>query len=107
MKKYNKERLFEVMGRLDSTFKLKLNENVDETLVNMFIASLPDNFPDLVRSYAQDNNIGLDSAYYQFIGMFEDKFEKNNAIEFKLDDDNLDNLDRLMYGRFGDNAIEF
>lgn len=31
MKKGSKERLFEVMGRLDKTFKLTLNENEEET----------------------------------------------------------------------------
>ena len=83
------------------------NLNNDKILLNMFIGSLPDNFPELVRQYANDKNIGLDSAYYQFIGAFSGKFEKNNAIEFNLSDDDLEELNTLMYGKFGDNAIEF
>jgi len=87
--------------------ELSLNENTDNILINMFIASLPDKFPELVQQYANEKNIGLDGAYYKFIGAFEDKFEKDNAIEFELDDDDLDKLDRFMYGRFGDRMIEF
>ena len=83
------------------------NENQDKILLNMFIASLPDNFPELVKQYANKKNIGLDGAYYLFIGAFEKRFEKNNAIKFELNDDDLDELETLMYGRFGDNAIEF
>ena len=83
------------------------NLNQDKTLLNMFIASLPDNFPELVRQHANNKNIGLDAAYYQYIGAFSEKFEKNNAIEFILSDDDLEKIPTLMYGRFGDNAIEF
>jgi ABC-type branched-subunit amino acid transport system ATPase component len=32
MKKYNKQRLFEVMGRLDNNFKSNLNENTENNL---------------------------------------------------------------------------
>lgn len=91
-------------------FSKILNENnnrTDKILINMFIASLPNDFPELVRKYASDKNIGLDSAYYQFIGAFEKKFEKDNAIEFKLNDEDLDDLPTFMYGRFGDRNIEF
>ncbi|MDA3779941.1 MAG: hypothetical protein PF487_06965 [Bacteroidales bacterium] len=103
----NKKRLLEIMGKLDPTFKSRLNENNDKILLNMFIGSLPNDFPELVRQYASDKNIGMDGAYYQFIGAFEKKFENNNAIDFKLSNNDLDELETLMYGRFGDNAIEF
>ena len=106
MKKNDKELLFERMGYLNPDFK-EINENRDVILLEMYIASLPDDFPNLVRQYAEDKNIGLDSAYYQFIGAFEKKFENDNAIEFQLSDDDYEKIHTLMYGRFGDDAIEF
>ena len=107
-KEYNtKKRLFEMMGKLNMSFKNKLNENIRKKLINMFVASLPDNFPFLVQEYAKNKNIGLDSAYYQFIGAFEKKFEKDNGIQFHLSDDEIEELPTFMYGRFSDKAIEF
>ena len=103
--KTDKELLFERMNTIGG---MPLNENTDTILLEMFIGSLPDDFPNLVRQYAEDKNIGLDDAYYQFVGAFEKKFEEAHNMGVKLlSDDDLDDLNDLMYGRFGDDAIEF
>jgi hypothetical protein len=52
MKQDNKERLFEVMGKLDKTFKSKLNENIDEDrdLRNPKIQRMVDEINGLIAS---------------------------------------------------------
>ena len=106
MKKTTKQILFEKMEYLNPGFK-KMNEE-ENILINKFLAFLPDDFPNLVRGYSKDKNIGLDDAYYQFVGAFEKKFEEAHNMGVKLlSDDDLDDLNDLMYGRFGDDAIEF
>ncbi len=101
MKRNNKELLFERMEYINPDFK-RINESIDINKLNKFVGALPDNFPEIVKKYSMEKDIGLDSAYYNFIGAF---LEKLGLDDFT--DDELDELDTIMYGRFGDNAIEF
>lgn len=111
----HKERVFTIISNLDPSFKNKLNESifedderVDNAMLNKFVNFLPDNFPELVRKLANDKNIGLDSSFYMFIGAYEEKFEKNNNISFNIShEDDFEVLFRMMYGKYGDNTIEF
>lgn len=51
MKKDSKVRLFEVMGRLDKTFKPKLNEEINNEFTN-----IRDDFGDLVKYFNQNES---------------------------------------------------
>ena len=101
MKKDSKQLLFERMKYLNPDFK-KTNESIDINKLNKFVGALPDNFPEIVKKYSMEKDIGLDSAYYNFIGAFLDKLGWDDFT-----DDELDELETIMYGRFGDDAIEF
>lgn len=81
-------------------------DNTDSELLNRFVSWLPNNFPDIFKNYAKEKNIGLDSAYYLFIGAFEKKFDDKHIFIFSLSDSDFDELETLMYDRFG-NSIEF
>ena len=101
-KKIDKQLLFERMNKVGG---MPLKENydveIDVNKINTFISKLPDDFPDLVRNFAKNKNSGLDAAYYQFLGVYMDK------LGIDLNDDELEELSTHMYGRYGDNYIEF
>jgi len=107
----SKQMLFEMMHKvggmplnenwLDNIVKDVDSGNIDKNKINNFVSKLPNNFPDLVRNYAKNKDIGLDSAYYQFLGTFMEK----NGID--LNDDELEELETYMYGKYGDDKIEF
>lgn len=102
MKKTDKQLLFERMNKVTG---MPLNENYDEEIdvnkINYFVSKLPNDFPNLVRKFSEDKNIGLDSAYYQFLGTYMDK------LGIDLNDDEVEELSTHMYGRYGDDYIEF
>jgi hypothetical protein len=82
MKTYGKQRLFEVMGRLDGTFKPNLNENeweeisITEEQNNEFLPiSAPEGSPD-DKLFMDIVNQGIDSSLE---GFTKSKFEIKNG----------------------------
>lgn len=54
MEKDSKKRLFEVMGRLDKTFKPKLNEDIEQPQTDVNVGT--DNEPNITERYYNNQN---------------------------------------------------
>jgi hypothetical protein len=112
MKKDSKQRLFEIMSRLDKTFKPKLNENVESTYEKVDIRGhlIEDDAMDYIGDKILDN---VDSYYLIYGGLqnFDIKDVNLKDIELFLNDRKNTfvkkiNIDRVVGSMYAESESE-